>query len=236
MAITVQTHSGNALVNVSPEYCPICNRSILAIDVGHAFLANDYLERILLCPRSACKRLFIARYRSTRMTPSGREYDLVEVLPREITVSEHSETIKAISPSFVGIYSEAEKAEMQGLKLICGPGYRKALEFLIKDYVVRGLKPLDDAKPDIKEAAEKKIEAIKTTPLGNVITAHVADGRVKEVAARAVWLGNDETHYLRKWEDKDLKDLRLLIRLTTHWIEVEEMTKQLLEDMPPGKK
>ncbi len=53
---------------------------------------------------------------------------------------------------------------------------------------------------------------------------------------RAVWLGNDQTHYLRKWEDKDLADLKRLIQLTLHWIEMDELTKKTLEDMPEGKK
>jgi hypothetical protein len=68
-----------------------------------------------------------------------------------------------------------------------------------------------------------------------VIKDHVSDAKVKQVAARAVWLGDDETHYQRKWEDKDLKDLGVLIRLTIHWIEAEEMTKEVLKSMPTGK-
>ncbi|MGF6947536.1 hypothetical protein QF028_000029 [Neobacillus sp. B4I6] len=38
------------------------------------------------------------------------------------------------------------------------------------------------------------------------------------MAERAVWLGNDETHYVRKWDDKDLKDLKNLIDLTVYFI------------------
>jgi len=52
---------------------------------------------------------------------------------------------------------------------------------------------------------------------------------------RAVWLGNDETHYLRKWEQKDLTDLKNLIGLTVHWIEMEELTETVMKDMPAGK-
>ena len=59
--------------------------------------------------------------------------------------------------------------------------------------------------------------------------------KVKQVAARAVWLGNDETHYLRKWEGKDLQDLKKLIALTVHWIEMEELTEAVMKDMPEGK-
>jgi hypothetical protein len=105
--------------------------------------------------------------------------------------------------------------------MICGPGYRKALEFLIKDYVIGSI-------PD--KAAE-----VKRLLLGRCIQEYVGDGKVKLVAARAVWLGNDETHYERKWEDKDLNDLKTLIGLTVHWIEMDELTKKALKDMPEGK-
>lgn len=68
-----------------------------------------------------------------------------------------------------------------------------------------------------------------------MIRDHVSDTKVKQVAARAVWLGNDETHYSRKWEDKDLKDLKMLIKLTLHWIEMDELTQEALKSMPTGK-
>ena len=38
-----------------------------------------------------------------------------------------------------------------------------------------------------------------------------------------------------KWVGKDL-DLKNLIELTVHWIEIEEHTKDVVEDMPKGKK
>ena len=31
-------------------------------------------------------------------------------------------------------------------------------------------------------------------------------------------LGNDETHYSRKWVDMDINDLKILIRLTVTWM------------------
>ena len=59
--------------------------------------------------------------------------------------------------------------------------------------------------------------------------------KIQTVAKRALWLGNDETHYLRKWEDKDLTDLRKLIDLTIHWIEMEKLSEEYIEDMPDKK-
>lgn len=52
---------------------------------------------------------------------------------------------------------------------------------------------------------------------------------------RAVWLGNDETHYVRKWEEKDVNDLKLLVRLTVNWIDNVLLTKKYIADMSAGK-
>ena len=45
-------------------------------------------------------------------------------------------------------------------------------------------------------------------------------------------LYSDEIYYTRKWEDKDINDLKSIIELTLHWIESEIRTQKLLEDMP----
>ena len=68
-----------------------------------------------------------------------------------------------------------------------------------------------------------------------VITEYIDDSNIKNVATRAVWLGNDETHYIRVWEDKDLPFLKKLIDLTIHWIEAKELTKTMIEEMPDGR-
>jgi hypothetical protein len=56
------------------------------------------------------------------------------------------------------------------------------------------------------------------------------------MAQRAVWLGNDETHYERRWEDKDIDDLKRLITLTVNWIHNDLLTEAVIADMPAGKK
>jgi hypothetical protein len=36
-------------------------------------------------------------------------------------------------------------------------------------------------------------------------------------------LGNDELHYVRKWENKDINDLKKLIDATLHYISLEKL-------------
>jgi len=65
-----------------------------------------------------------------------------------------------------------------------------------------------------------------------VIREYVGSDQLKAVAERAAWLGNDETHYKRRWEDKDLTHLKTLVDLTIYWIEAEITTAEFIESMP----
>jgi hypothetical protein len=72
--------------------------------------------------------------------------------------------------------------------------------------------------------------------LGACIEEYVEDAKIKAVAKRAAWLGNDEMHYERRWKDKDLTDLITLLNLVQHWIQAEHLTKEALKSMPDRKK
>jgi len=131
------------------------------------------------------------------------------VLPNEIS---------EISPYYAQIYNQSLKAEHYDLKDIAGCGYRKSLEFLVKDYAIKNF-------PD-------KSKEIKLKTLSACINDYCDDAKLKACASRAAWLGNDETHYCRRWEGKDLQDLKVLIRLTESWILTNLLTSKYLEEMP----
>jgi hypothetical protein len=214
----------SAQVDRDPNICPICHYGISPINRGIGqFInraGNREIERVFECPLGDCERVFIARYREDFVSPGF--YRLYECVPYELKRVEFSESIKAVSEDFCKIYDQASKAERYGLRLVAGPGYRKALEFLIKDYLCR-----------LHPGEKKEIEQMQ---LGKSISTYVKDTRIQATSSRAAWLGNDETHYIRKWEDKDLEDLKRLIALTTRWIEMEELTKAAVDEMPEGKK
>ena len=68
-----------------------------------------------------------------------------------------------------------------------------------------------------------------------LIVSNEVDGGgkgVQNVAERCLWLGNDETHYLRKWADRDVDDLVGLIKLAMHWIEIDHLSKSCVKEMP----
>lgn len=127
--------------------------------------------------------------------------------------------LEDISPRFIKVYAQANLAGEMGLDELVGMGYRKALEILVKDYAIR-------RNPD-------KEEQIKRNPsLKAIINKYFEDARIKEIARRASWLGNDETHYERRWQDKDIADLKKLMKLTTYWIAMDVTAEQVIMEMP----
>jgi hypothetical protein len=159
--------------------------------------------------------LFIVEY--SRFAASER-YDITRLSPHEATKVEYSPEISEVSPNFVGIYNQAIQAESLKLTHIAGMGLGKALEFLIKDFAIKH-------SPDKEDEVKKKL-------LGACISTYIKDANVQKVAKRATWLRNDETHYVRKWEGKDIDDLKNLIRLTVNAIENVELAEKYQSDMP----
>jgi hypothetical protein len=198
-------------VRQTPLECPYCHKSQIP-EMQVAFLKEDGTYFILCaCMNSNCKLVFNVSYNhGTRLFNQINQADLKK--------KDFNEEIELLSPSFCEIYNQAYSSEQMGLDQITGVGYRKALEFLIKDYLI-------SLHPEKEEDIKKKL-------LSNCINDDVNDSHVKEVARRAIWLGNDETHYVRKWEDKDVSHLKTLIDLCLHWIESEIKTKKIIEEMP----
>ena len=189
--------------------CPFCHTKVTP---EYLFLHEDVI--FALCPNSHCNMHFILN-----SDYDGFSHIQQNAVPKQ---KQFSEIIKGISPVFVDIFNQSFHAEQVNLDQICGVGYRKALEFLIKDYLLNC----------ISKENKEQIEEIKTKKLGRCISEYVSNDKIKAVAQRAVWLGNDETHYVRKWTEKDVSHLKGLIDLTVRWIESEVETQQLLKDMP----
>lgn len=183
---------------------------------------SDTLGIICVCP--VCKELIYATYIDYGHNIIDDTYtfkwEKSMVYPYKRSMVKFKETIERLSPSFVRIYNQAKSAEDMGLHEICGIGYRKALEFLIKDY----------AKSKYPEKNEER-EKIEKKPLKQCIDTYIEHQQIKSCATGAVYLANDETHYIRKWENKDITHLKQLIELTISWIDMVELTNEITRDM-----
>jgi hypothetical protein len=213
-----------ATIDNVPMQCPICGVQVVPTFLQMSYSGKKGYTMFCRCTNTECESTFICRYTSSSAINGKVKYSLLGIQHDMVLKKEEfSEDITTISPTFVEIFNQAYAAQQLGLADICGVGYRKALEFLIKDYIITG------------KSDEAEIDAIKRKKLGKCISEDVQDSNVKEVAKRATWLGNDETHYVRKWEDKDIHSLVNLIRLTIHWIEASEETKRMLAEMDAPK-
>jgi len=213
--IRYPNNDGSAVLVDYPQDCPSCHKKIIPNYNGAVF-SNDLIQisALLTCPDPYCETSFAANYLTENN--SGHFYfkRIFKIKPKQQIFNDE---ITKLSPSFIKIFNEAYFAEQHDLLEICGVGYRKALEFLIKDYLINKI-------PD-------KEEQIKSALLGKCINDFVSDLRIKETAKRAIWLGNDHTHYVKKWENKDLSDLKILIKLSVNWIESELLTETFINSM-----
>jgi hypothetical protein len=223
---TIKIPEGYATCHSFPDTCPLCHHGIEPkliesnFITGQSVFGNHVLELIFRCPRIDCQEAFIGYYQQSSYNrhtlPSG-DYFLHSVAPYTPQSPSIPEEISSLSPSFVEIYSQSYNAEHYKLDQVAGAGYRKALEYLIKDYCI------------LKNP--EKADAIKEIPLSSCINTYVDDPNIKSCATHAAWLGNDEVHYTRKWEEKDIADLKILIDLTVGWIRSHVLTEKYNKDM-----
>lgn len=209
-----------------PDECPICHHGIKALCIGNNLISRPELDHgntvqaLYRCPRNECQRAFVASYTQNRdyrsHFPQG-DYYLRNCAPFRPTEPDTADELKELSSNYHKILSQSYAAEGLQLDQIAGCGFRKALEFLIKDYAIH-------KHPDDAGVIKKKL-------LGNCIKEYCSDANVNACASRAAWIGNDETHYVRKWEEKDLTDLKVLLRLTAAWILNELLTEKYLREM-----
>ena len=207
------------------DYCPICHKHIVPISLG-SFLcgsgaSSGYLQRLYRCPNARCGTIFLALYRGVsqdRMGDCWYFYERVE--PGYPLDPDIPPNVAALSEDFQEIYRQAHFAEEYGLNEICGAGYRKSLEFLVKDFLVSKAEEYGTTKQTILKSSISKC-----------INKYIKDPMTKSVAERAAWLGNDETHYYRKWENKDISDLKTLLRLTINAIENQLLAESYENEM-----
>lgn len=195
-----------------PKQCPICNDKISPIKESQTFNEDIGLVSILFTCTS-CGKGFISHYHYSEIQVETYNLDRYHILsligsyPNHVNQIKFDDSIEKLSSSFVEIYNQANSAETYELEQISGIGYRKALEFLIKDYCIY--------------RNNDKEDEIKSMLLGQVINTYIDSSKIKNLAKASAWLGNDETHYVRKFDDKDINDLKKFINATVAFITYE---------------
>lgn len=188
------------------DICPICKSGLMLTPIESIVFprSNDNLYFLYtFCYCTVCKNVYINTY------DYKLGYTAQKLLsePNRFKKTDFGEDIERLSPSFVEIYNQAKEAESLNLDQIAGIGYRKATEFLIKDFTIH-------------EHPEEE-DTIKSAALSTVINNYIDDRKIKKLAEVTVWIGNDETHYIRKHTERDISDLKRFINACVHYINMD---------------
>ena len=200
-----------------PEECPFCHLGIEAsFYAAYVNKNNSLLIVICKCPRFKCNRFFSSDY---LLVENYKEWGFSEplftfnrCLSGNPTFFSTPDEIKGISPMFHEIYNQALVAEFHDLNEIAGMGMRKAVEFLVKDYCI-----------NYKHLRKEEIQDLL---LGKCIDLHIEDPKVKDISKRAAWLGNDHSHYYKKWPEKSTEDFKEIIEAMIHFVKIELIHKK----------
>lgn len=226
IVIDAEGKSHEVSVDRFPEWCPRCQKYsdikvIAAVQGGSTWHARRDALAVCECGEPGCGITFVCAYAlvaergiETALLMSHKPLEYVEV-------ARFSESLVTLSKTFCETYDESVRAQENGLTQICGAGFRRALEFLCKDYAIFRLGP----------APDDQRQRIARMQLGQCIKDFLPQ-QIQQAAARAAWLGNDETHYYRVWTDRDVNDLRALIDLTAKSIDFSLELDRHLQAMP----
>lgn len=223
-------------VDVIPEICPFCNRTV---DFSYNWMFEHEFEKetlssikhrfvdiIFTCPSPNCQRLTIYSYREIDPFKHDYTFENYYISETYYNQSEFPKTIDSISPDFVKIYNQALKAESLNLTEIIGLAYRKAFEFLIKDFIIYNNPNNDELHESVKN--EKKFEQL-------LLKHFEHDGRIQSLSRRVAWLGNDEAHYLKLRSDHDVGDMKILIHLVVNYIDSDIESNKMINEIKPLK-
>jgi hypothetical protein len=212
-------------IDREPDECPICHSNIRprTLDVS-VFQSKDptidavsgpcRLYIVYWCPNSKCGRLFISTY---HVPAHGHQAHLLSSAPKKMKPPNIPEVVEEVSPKFADIYKQSLEADAKNLTQLVGAGLRKAVEFLVKDYLI-------DRNPEEEDK-------YKRTHLRSCIKDHIDNKQLKRAANNAVLLGHDEVHYEKDYKDKDIEDLKTLVRVAMHWVENSLLTEGYAEEM-----
>lgn len=207
------------------EFCPNCGKP--GSHILHKAVASKRFNNLentvaifLQCPRSECNKFHIQEFPFKKKSPES--FIVLSIGPKIINTYrvKLENTLPTIVnnafPSFKNIYEQSLEAESQGLDKIAGVGFRKSIEFLIKEYVIH-------QDPESEEEVKAKF-------LGNVINENLSEfPKIQALARAAVWIGNDETHFVRVHDDKDIQDMKEFLTSAALFISAELKVEEALE-------
>lgn len=183
-------------------YCGVCVDAPLLKKDTFSFNGHHLLVATSKCT-SCQKTIFFACEYSKDKNYTPISYPSISFVPYS------NEILEQISPRFIDMYNQSLLAEFNKDFELAAVGYRSSLEFLVKDYA-------------INELGEKSDEVSSKT-LCNAIGIYLHQEALVKTADVVRILGNDFTHYQRKYPEHDFKLLKKYMGIFLGQIEAQYM-------------
>lgn len=187
---------------IASYQCPACKN-----------VFSDYLE----CVKNKIDKPAVKKSKLGRIPVDPYQNELsfewksVATAPRKTIQLNIPEGVSKLSKRFVDIYRQAAQAESDSLDEIAGMGYRKAIEILLTDFLI--------AFPP-NDSVTREWVTNPTTTAGSKIVK-IDNSRIRTTAKAISWIGNDESHYTRVNEEKDIQEMKKFIKLLLTLVEQE---------------
>ena len=201
-----------------PTECYYCDKGINPKIVNSFFYSYyNYCFAYIAFQCPCCDQVFFAKYQvpdyDLRNDPFYLHYS--EVIGGHARSIDFPDEIKELSDDFVKNFNDSYTAEQSGCTEIVGIGYRKAFEFLMKDFAIK-------YNPNDKER-------IISMNLSQCVNEYSPDEDIKQLLERTTWIGNDYAHYKKNHSDITLDDLRELVLLAANSIYIYVRKKKYIK-------
>jgi len=211
--------SVTTVVSYEPiDECPNCKKALAPQNLYGLVHSRGDKENLSVADYcNGCHTLVVSEYEITKKISrtnadgshqyNDKEYVMVKLnhsVPINFKERIFDEKLKNVSPQFVKIYNQSLKAEELCLDEIAGLGYRKSLEVLIKDFAIYN-------NPD-------KADEIKSSWMMKCLKDYIENDKIKMLAEKSEWIGNDEAHYIKLQDDRDINDMKKFIDALVYFI------------------
>lgn len=190
-----------------PATCPFCGYGTDAPFLEkNTYSFNEHNIIVATCRCTSCGKTFFfaSEYHKDSL------YQPVTI-PAISYTSYENKILSSISERFIDMYNQALQSEFVGNIELAAIGYRAALEILVKDFAIGEL--------------QKPIEEVKRKKLHDAIGEYLSQNELVNTADVIRILGNDYTHYERKYPQHDFELLKSYMEIFLKQIEVQYMIK-----------
>ena len=189
-------------------FCPYCGTCVdpTIKDSSQFINYNSTIIVLLTHYIRCCDKLFFSVHEIKTDENDKRTAELLISYPQAM-LKKLPESICNISPRFVELHNQCYWAEKNNFFELAGTGYRNAMEVLIKDFA-------------IKELGESSDEA-KKLKLFDAIGKYIPDYRFQNAADVVRIIGNDYTHYERKYDDVEFDYVKIYLDLVIMYVDAQ---------------